>query len=358
MYGKFDWRINMNPRLTIINKLTLACLMSLIAALSNVALGQQSGIDSAAVQKDDSFPLSARYGILFRRLAGTQSGKQESSAATKTAESHYADLLQHQVHLSDEQTHALVEIAVECQRRVADVDARAKTMIAAFRAQSTRPTDSTDEQSTSKPAPPPGLAALEEERNSIIMQSREKLRTALGEEVFQRFEQYLTSHGSGRTFTLPPLNRPAASIQETVTALAADGQIPKKQFRVGEKIVIQIALLNNSSHPISVRQADLNDWFELSRIEGSTRNPVLMQPPGREPETEAGRAEQVQDVQLLPGQQAIVGTFDLSRIQKFLKPGQYVLTAHPHVLLNRPPDKSEFINLTSTDEPVTFEVVP
>lgn len=332
--------------------------MSLIAALSNVALGQQSSIESASTQQDDSFPLSARYGILFRRLAGTQSGNQESSAAAKTAESHYADLLQHQVHLSDEQTRALKEVAVECQRQVADVDARAKTMIAAFRAQSTRPTDANDEQSTTRPAPPPGLAALEKERNSIIMQSREKLRTELGEEVFQRFEQYLTSHGSGRTFTLPPPNRPAVSIQATATALAADGQTPEKQFRAGEKIAIQIALLNHSSYPISIRQADLYDWFELSRVEGSIRNPVLMRPTEKGQETEAERAEQMQDVQLLPGQQTIVGTFDLSRIQKFLKPGQYVLAAHPHVLLNRPPDKSEFISLTSTDEPVTFEVVP
>lgn len=345
----------MNPRLTIFNRLTLACLVSLIAAISTVALAQQSSAESAA-QKDDSFPLSARYGILFRRLAGTQSGNQESNPAAKTAAQHYAELLQHQVPLSDEQTRALIETASECQRQVADVDARARKIIEAFRAQTPRAPDSNGDQQSSRPAPPAELAALEKERTSIIIQAREKLRTAFGEETFQRFEKYLTSHGSGRTFTLPSPNRPAVALQATVTVLAAEGQRPQKQFRTGEKILLQVAMQNNAAHAVSVRQADLYDWFELSRIENGVSRQVLMLPP--EQETESERAERMRDVQLLPGQQTIVWTFDLSRIQKFLKPGQYVLAWHPRVLLNRPPDKSEFINLSSTDDPITFEIVP
>lgn len=346
----------MNYLSMIFIRLTLVCLMSVLAALSTVALGQDGASRSAAAQEDESFPLSARYGILFRRLVGTQSGNQESNPAAKTAAQHYAELLQHQVPLSDEQTRALIETASECQRQVADVDARARKMIETFRAQSTRPADSNGEQQATKPAPPAELAALEKERASIIMQAREKLRTAFGEETFQRFEQYLTSHGSGRTFTLPSSNRPAVALQATVTALATAGQVAKKQFRVGEKILLQVAMQNNAAHVISVRQSDLYDWFELSRIENGVSQQVLMHAP--EQETESERAERILDVQLLPGQQTIVGTYDLSRVQKFLKPGKYVLAWHPRVLLNRPPDKSEFINLSSTDDPITFEIVP
>jgi hypothetical protein len=253
--------------------------------------------------------------------------------------------LRRELQLDDGQARALGEVAAECQSRVAEVDARAKSVIEAFRAQ-----------------PPggqrPDLAALEEERRSIIMQAREKLRTAFGEEVFRRFDTYVASHGSGRTFTLPPAGRPAIPLQARATALSADGQTEKKQFHVGEKVVIQITLLNNSSRPVGVRQADLYDWFELSRIEGDGREPLFLRPPEVLQDTEAARAERAKDVELLPGQEAVVGAFDLSTILKSLRPGRYVVTPHPHVLLNRPPDRSEFIDLTSKDEPVTFEVVP
>jgi hypothetical protein len=337
----------MKSRHIIFINQALACSLSFLLILSSVVAGQQSRVEGTSAQRDDSLPLSARYGILFRRLVGSQSGSQsaspDSAAPAKTNEARYATLLQREVALSDEQMRILVEIAGECQRQVAEMDARAKAIIDAARAQSLG-------------GPPPELAELQQERNSTILKAREKLQTALGEEAFQRLDNYVISQGNGRTFTLPSASRPAVPLQATVTVLSGDGQTAKKQFHVGEKIIIQIALQNNSSHSISVKEADLYDWFAISRVEETTRVPVLIHPPEKESPTEAAQTEQ--RIELVPGQQTIVGVFDLSRIQRLLKPGHYEVRAHPRVLLNRPPDKSEFINLKSVDDPVTFEVMP
>jgi hypothetical protein len=337
----------MKSRLTIFINLALVCSLSFVLTLSSVAAGQQGSTEGTSAQRDESLPLWFRYGTLFRRLAGaqsgSQSGSQDSATPAKTNEARYAAMLQREVALSDEQMRILVEIAGECQRQVAEIDTRAKAIIDAARAQSLS-------------APPPELAELQQERNSTILKAREKLQTALGEDAFQRLDNYVISQGNGRTFTLPQASRPAIPLQATVTVLSADGQMAKKQFHVAEKIIIQIALQNNSLQAISVKEADLYDWFAISRIEETTRVPILIHPPEKEQSTVTTQTEQ--SVELVPGQQTIVGTFDLSRVQRSLKPGHYEVKAHPRVLLNRPPEKSEFINLKSNDDPVTFEVVP
>lgn len=349
-----------NPSRHLPLALVLALVSSLVTATRPVALSrptsfvpapscvdaaQQGGAEVGPAQQTDDIPLFVRYGILFRRIAGPQPGRQEAKAPGDTGGSHYADLLRRELQLDDGQARALEEIAAECQGQVAEVDARAKAMIDAFRAQPSG-------------GQRPDLAALEQERRSIIVKAREKLRTAFGEEVFRRFDTYVASHGSGRTFTLPPAGRPAIPLQARATVLSADGQTEKRQFRVGEKIVIRITLLNNSSRPVGVRQADLYDWFELSRIGEGGREPVFIRPPEVAQETEAARAGRLKNVELLPGQEAVVGAFDLSTVQRSLRPGQYVVSPHPHVLLNRPPDQSEFIDLTSEGDPVTLEVAP
>lgn len=108
------------------------------------------------------------------------------------------------------------------------------------------------------------------------------------------------------------------------------------------------------SRPISVRQTDLYDWFEVLRVEGNSREPVFI----RSPDRTGARAAEAQDVELVPGQRTIAGTLDLSDSAGALRPGRYVVAPHPPVLLNRPPDKSEFLDFTNAGDATTFEVVP
>ncbi len=356
----------MNSRRAFSTCLILICLFSFTPQGLTSAFQQQPNsqdVRHEQQQEDESLPVSARYGFLFRRLVGSQTaGRGEASTSSdQTHEIRYRQLLQREVPLSDDQSRTLEQIAEECQRRISDVDTRAKAIIDALRAQHQRvrpPSPSDQPPPSSAPSSrSPELAALQEERRSIILESRERLRVAFGEEVFQRFDSYIGSHGNGRTFTLPPPERPAISMQATAIALASDGITEKKRFRVGEMVIIQIALLNNSSHQISVRQADLYDWFDVSRIEGNSRERVFVHPPDKDQERGAARTLQMQSVEVVPGQKTIAGILDLSNSIRVLRPGRYVVAPHPRTLLNRPPDKSEFINFTSADDPVTFEIV-
>jgi hypothetical protein len=340
------------PHLTF----ALALICSFVTALSGVAFGQQGGAEDNSATDTNTIPLYVRYDILFRRIIGPQSGGLGAKTPPNMDRTFYADLVRRDVQLSDEQARALVEIATECEGRVAEVNARARTIIEAARAQNQQ---ARTQGQGELPPPPPELAQLQQERNSIILQAREKLRTALGEEAFQRLDKYVTPQpGSSRSVALPRPGRPAIHLQARATALAADGQTAKIQFRVGEKVVVQITLLNTSARTISVRQSDLNDWFELSLVEGNSRERVLFFPPEKGQDAEAARAEQSKTVELVPGQETVAGAFDLSKLRLRLKPGQYLMWPHRRVILNRPPDQSEFIDLMSQDDPVTFEVLP
>jgi hypothetical protein len=358
----------MNTR-RIISCLVLGCLFIFVPALSAIAFGQQSVGKDTAQQQDDSLPLIARYTFLFRRLVGSPQIVQQQAPLTNERnlpEVRYRELLQREVPLSEDQLRALVETAGNCQRRVADVDARAKALIEALRERHPRMRPTAPSEQPPPPPPTssrsPELAALQEEHDSIIMQAHDQMRAAFGEEVFQRFEKYILQQGSGRRFVLPPPGRPALQMQATVTAQSADKLISKKQFHVGEKIVIQIDLTNNSTRAISVRQADLYDWFKVYRLEGNNRARLFVHPPEKD---QAGGADaaatptvQVINVELVPGRQTVVGVLDLSNSVKALKPGSYGVTPSPSVLLNRPPDKSEFVEFTNTEDAVIFEVTP
>jgi hypothetical protein len=334
----------------------LALICSSAAALSGVAAARQGGGEDNSATDTNTIPLYVRYDILFRRIVGPQPVGQGQRTPPNMDRSFYADIVRRDVQLSDEQARALVEIATECEGRVAEVDARARPIIEAFRAQNQQARTPGQGE---LPPPPPELAQLQQERNSIILQAREKLRTALGEEAFRRLDKYVTPKpGSARTVTLPRPGRPAIHLQAKATALSADDQTARKQFRVGEKIIIQITLLNNSARTISVRQSDLDDWFELSLVEGNSREPVLSFLTGKARDAEAARAEQSKTVELVPGQETVAGVFDLSKLRQPLKPGQYLMWPHRHVVLNRPAGQSEFIDLMSQDDPVTFEVLP
>lgn len=341
--------------------LVSAPLQSVIATNNQQSSGKDTG-----EQQDDSLPIVARYTILFHRLAGSQRGvqQQEPSAAgyRKPPERVYREILQREVPLSEDQLRALEEIAKNCQRRIADVDSRAKAIIDAFRQQHQRASPTaTDEQPPAAPRPrsrPTELVALQEEHDSVIMQAREQVHVVFGEEAFQRFEKYIVQHGNGRTFTLPSPDRPAIALQATATALSADKHISKTQFQVGEKIAVQIELINNSTRSISVRQSDLYDWFEVYKLEGSNRARIFIHPPERDQEARAAHTGQATSVELVPGQQTIVGVLDFSDSTKVLKPGRYIVTPHPRALMNRPPDKSEFVDFVKTTDAATFEVVP
>jgi hypothetical protein len=90
--------------------------------------------------------------------------------------------------LTDAEALTLDQIAADCDREIASLDAKASKIIMAIR---TRAQVSHSLSAGSVPPLPPELAAMQQQRNSIILRARQKLRTALGEEAFRQLDDFI-----------------------------------------------------------------------------------------------------------------------------------------------------------------------
>jgi hypothetical protein len=105
-----------------------------------------------------------------------QAGKHESARAYRSA-------FKNKAQINDEQTRTLHEIAEQCEWAVEEVDARAKIIINARREHRKR---------TGEVLPPSEeLQELQNERNAIILHHRDRLRQALGEQEWTRFQEFV-----------------------------------------------------------------------------------------------------------------------------------------------------------------------
>ncbi len=90
--------------------------------------------------------------------------------------------------LTDEQSHTLDQIAADCERDVAALDAKAKAIITAFRARALAKNSVTG---ATLPALPTELKTMQQQRDTIILRARQRLRTALGEEAFRQLDDFI-----------------------------------------------------------------------------------------------------------------------------------------------------------------------
>src|SRR6266850_4641496 len=93
---------------------------------------------------------------------------------------------QHKANLSEFQARILDTVAAECVRQVDAQDARAQQIISAFRL---RFPPGKLPKGVKLPPPPPELTQMQNERDAMILSARDRLRIALGEDEFQRFER-------------------------------------------------------------------------------------------------------------------------------------------------------------------------
>jgi hypothetical protein len=89
--------------------------------------------------------------------------------------------------LKDEQARAVDRIALETEQEIAHTDKQATKIINAIRVRYPKGRLNDGE---SLPLPPPELHTLNEQRKNIILQARERLRAALGEAEFKRFDDF------------------------------------------------------------------------------------------------------------------------------------------------------------------------
>lgn len=146
-----------------------------------------SAIGTEGSPRPSSAPEHIIYRQFFRHLMALRERADEVEAqgrSGKALRSHYKD----KVGLDDRQSRLLEEIAADCDREVAVLDARAKQIIEDAHA---RLPGGVVPAGQRVPPPPPELKQMQRERESIIMRARHKLRTALGEEGFRQVDDFL-----------------------------------------------------------------------------------------------------------------------------------------------------------------------
>jgi hypothetical protein len=156
------------------------------------------------------------YSALFHHVVAVNEQAEAEQRQGKDATSLRA-LFRDRADLSDVQAHLLNVIATDCVREVAAQDARAQVIISAFK---TRFPPGRLPAGVKVPPPPPELKQMQEERDAMILRSRERLRVALGEAGFQRFDGFVTRRvatGIQPTALLPglPEREPASSPNES-----------------------------------------------------------------------------------------------------------------------------------------------
>ncbi|MBI4749239.1 MAG: hypothetical protein HY774_12170 [Acidobacteria bacterium] len=153
---------------------------------------QEAGTTQAA-----SVPQQVVYFQLFRQVAALEAKAVESPANADKYRAVYRNL----AGLTDAQNAVLLKTAVDCTRQVDTLDARAKTIIASFRAQFP---NGQIPQGKTLPPPPPELLQLQKDRDATILRFRDQLRTAFGEAAFARFDSFVQGNIGGKMMVSKP----------------------------------------------------------------------------------------------------------------------------------------------------------
>lgn len=182
----------MRPRHLIPSLLLLAFA---IAAPSRAAAGAPAA---------DDLPEHVLYGQMFRHVVALE---QQAEALEKRGEDGGKLRLRYQqsAELSDRQDETLKAIARDCVARVAEQDRKAVAIIQAARA---RIPDGILAAGQAPPVAPPELAELQKERNALILEFRDQLRYAFGEEEFQRLDTFARQSIGPHIRRISPEQRP------------------------------------------------------------------------------------------------------------------------------------------------------
>ena len=174
--------------------------------------------------------------------------------------------------LGDEQSAILNGIATECEQAVRGVDARARKIIEARRANYPDGKLQTGQQ----PLPPsPELATLQQERDALILRCRDRLREAFGESEWQRFEQLVpprVAAGIGANRAKPAHVPPGRFVRTRLTSTGAPAQTQAQSVITGSTLISYDAF-SNIVTAVSTTELDYaaQDWYS-GRVSGSIKD--------------------------------------------------------------------------------------
>lgn len=137
--------------------------------------------------EDNTVPDHVIYDALFERVVSVKKKIRELQNQRRIPQKP-TFALQKEAQFNETQAGALEEIALACKEEVMRQDEKARAIIFEYRAQFP---DGKIPKGVTPPPPPPELKIMWEERNAIILRARDRLRAALGEQTFHRFDQHV-----------------------------------------------------------------------------------------------------------------------------------------------------------------------
>lgn len=162
------------------------CAVTLIGSAIAIAVYGQGGRGSRQNRRP-AIPQHVVYHQVFHHIVMLQQQAEEKERQGQDASSIRA-LYKRNAKLNDDQAKALDEIASATDREVSELDAQAKTIIDAYRAQT--PGGKLAEGGK-PPEPPAELEALQKKREAAILKGVNRLHAAFGNGEFQRFDQFV-----------------------------------------------------------------------------------------------------------------------------------------------------------------------
>lgn len=148
----------------------------------------QPNRQNAATQPEDQVvPQHVVYGQMFRHIKELKRNADQEDRQGKDG-SHFRTLYKRMAKLEDHQAAVLDQIAAETQAEVEKLNERAKKIIDEHRA---RHPEGKLAQGELPPAPPAELKLLADARRDLILQARERIRSAFGVEPFQKFDEFV-----------------------------------------------------------------------------------------------------------------------------------------------------------------------
>jgi hypothetical protein len=147
----------------------------------------QQAQNASSQPQDQNIPQDVIYDQMFRHIKELNKKADEEASQGKDG-THFRTLYKRLAKLDDRQAQALDDISADVDREVAKLNKRALKVISDLRA---RNPEGKLAKGELPPAPPAELKALSDERRNVILKARERLRASLGEDGFQKLDEFV-----------------------------------------------------------------------------------------------------------------------------------------------------------------------
>lgn len=188
--------------------LTIFCVVALVVVAIGYGRALMQGHQPMRAQNQRS-PVRQQdvYEAMFRHRGFLKKKAQEIEQSGNDGRDLHGFYKRH-ANLSDQEDALLDEVASDCNRKLEELRARAKQIIDEARA---RTSGGRLNDGETPPPPPAELEALQRERETTVLQARERLQRGLGQAAFNRLDEFTQRQIINNMKDVMPLNHQPAS---------------------------------------------------------------------------------------------------------------------------------------------------